>query len=147
MEDDANNLEDLFQRQVEIYKAANKEAEDLWLTEMTVLENKIKDLHKQIFSIVEQQKEVSSKYGFPFTLDSYCTFLPEKFFNKFEPLVKEDTPKGPVLNYERLNVLCDNFEMNYNIVDDYYFKAEHFTVGVVGWSTIKLLIGDYYGRR
>lgn len=108
--EDKENLEDLFQRQIEIYKAANKEAEDLWRAEMAVLENKITELHKQIFSIVEQQKEVSSKYGFPFTLDSYCTFLPEKFFNKFEPLVKENTPHGLVLNYERLNVLCDNFE-------------------------------------
>jgi hypothetical protein len=131
--EDKESLEDLFQRQIEIYRATNKEAEDLYKAEMAVLKDKIRELNKQIYSIVEQQKEVSNKYGFPFTLDRYCTWIPAKFFNKFEPLVKENTPNGPVLNYERLDVLCDNFEINYNVLDSSFY-AVNFTVGVVGWE-------------
>lgn len=130
--EDKENLENLFQRQIEIYRAKNKEAESSFLAEMSICNKKIKDLEDQISSIISEKEEISNKYGFPFVIDNCYTWLPEKFVNEFEHSLKDKSLSSRLLKFEQL---CYAFDINSNLLNsDYFSIVDDFRVGKVGWE-------------
>lgn len=82
------------------------------------------EIDQQIQKLETQKKEISEKYGLPYTITNYHTYIPTKFIESYKDYIN---------NSEYLEDLIGNFDMNYSLCD-VLSECGNLQQGINGWE-------------
>lgn len=116
MEEDKEDLESKFQSLIESQSVAHE-----------AFKKEMDAINSQIEALEEQKQKIADKYGFPYKLDKWYTYMPEKFIENFGEFINGSN------YFSYLEELQYLFDMSRHLYQGREW-GERFSAGINGWE-------------